>query len=304
VNIKLSTSRSLPAGRELKNPAFTLVELVATIFTLGILTLLVFPASAKTQSISKLTLCRNNLKKLTAVWSMYSHDFGGRVANNFTVVDIYQTIQSGRLENWANNLMRWGASTNIDDRSITNTAWAGAFGAYLGSSQKEYHCPSDTYLSPVQREAGFRNRMRSISMNTVFGRSSIFGDSSEKGRNWGFSKYLQYLRTSQVLKPAKTWLLIEEHPDSINDGHFINNPTGDNWQDIPAIFHNGGSSLSFSDGHSELKHWRSPPFPYATVQYTYTKASAFDALGREDFSWYLSRTGWVEANTGELLFGY
>ena len=57
--------------------------------------------------------------------------------------------------------------------------------------------------------------------------------------------------------------MIDEHPDSINDGYFINNPSGTAWQDIPASYHNGACGFSFADGHSEIKKWKS-----ATSKYT------------------------------------
>ena len=57
-------------------------------------------------------------------------------------------------------------------------------------------------------------------------------------------------------RPAKTWLVLDEHPDSINDGYFINNPNAGNWQDIPASYHCGSCAFSFADGHSEMHRWR------------------------------------------------
>ena len=61
-------------------------------------------------------------------------------------------------------------------------------------------------------------------MNSTFGRFSDGNDSTAQGKNWGFPQYKQFLKYTEVLRPAKTWLFIDEHPDSINDGYFINNP--------------------------------------------------------------------------------
>jgi prepilin-type processing-associated H-X9-DG protein len=141
-------------------------------------------------------------------------------------------------------------------------------------------------------------------MNSAFGRFSTGADSTAGGFNWGFPQYVQYLKQTRVPKPSKTWLVIEEHPDSINDGYFINNPTANNWQDIPAVFHNGGTSLSFADGHTEVKHWRNTPIATMRVVYTYPTLPAFNSAGQSDYAWYLSRTGWIEASTGRALFGY
>lgn len=143
-------------------------------------------------------------------------------------------------------------------------------------------------------------------MNSVFGRfsSSSAGDPTASGRNWGFQEYRQYLKQAQVPRPFKTWLFIEEHPDSINDGYFINNPMASSWQDIPAGFHNGGTSLAFADLHCEMKKWLSPTSRYGRVNFYYPAQVSFDALGRQDYAWYLERTAWVLASTGKPQFGY
>lgn len=95
-------------------------------------------------------------------------------------------------------------------------------------------------------------------MNSFFGRFSIGNDSTKDGRNWGFPDRIQFLKQSQVPSPAKTWLTLDEHPDSINDGYFINNPDASAWQDIPASYHNGACGFSFADGHAEIRKWVDP----------------------------------------------
>ena len=51
-------------------------------------------------------------------------------------------------------------------------------------------------------------------------------------------EYKQYLKQVQVPRPSKTWLMIDEQPDSINDGYFINNPTLNYWQDLDECLSN------------------------------------------------------------------
>jgi hypothetical protein len=51
-------------------------------------------------------------------------------------------------------------------------------------------------------------------------------------------------------------MYIDENPYSINDGWFVcslNTPT--TWWDIPASYHDKAGSLSFGDGHAEIKKW-------------------------------------------------
>jgi prepilin-type processing-associated H-X9-DG protein len=106
-----------------------------------------------------------------------------------------------------------------------------------------------------------------------------------------------------VPRPSKTWLFLDEHPDSVNDGFFINNPTASAWQDIPASYHNGACGFSFADGHSEIRKWRSATSKYG-VQYYYPSTRSFDTAGRNDFKWYLERTGYIDARTAAPQFGY
>ena len=63
--------------------------------------------------------------------------------------------------------------------------------------------------------------------------------------------------------PSKTWLLLDEREDSINDATFAvdmtgfdpMNPAGWRIVDYPASYHNGAGGLNFADGHSEIKKW-------------------------------------------------
>ena len=236
---------------------------------------------------------------------MYSADYNDRVANNFGVDQTLSTIQAGRLENWANNVMSWGASAGTADISNTNVAWVtnGVLGKYFGNAASVYQCPSDKYLSAPQVAAGWSGRLRSISMNSTFGgsvREVIRPQTASTGPSCNTSSTLKQAR---VPKPARTWLVIDEHPDSINDGYFDNNPDVNYWQDIPSSLHSGGCSLSFADGHTELRRWQSPTSWYR-VQFSYPATRAFDTLGRADYAWYLSRSGWVSASTGQGMFGY
>jgi prepilin-type processing-associated H-X9-DG protein len=148
-------------------------------------------------------------------------------------------------------------------------------------------------------------------MNSMFGRfrSIASGDPTargvHKGVDWGFGSFRQFLKQSDVPKPGKTWLVLDEHPDSINDGFFVNNPNAAQWGDIPASYHNGACGFSFADGHSEIKKWQSASSKYG-VKYFYagTKPFTIDAGGRRDFEWYRERTGYVDSVSGRAMFGY
>ena len=75
------------------------------------------------------------------------------------------------------------------------------------------------------------------------------------------------------------------------------------WRDLPASYHNRSAAFSFADGHSEIRKWQSATSKYS-VQYGDPPRMLFDAAGKNDFAWYLQRTGYILATTGQPQFGY
>jgi prepilin-type processing-associated H-X9-DG protein len=71
-----------------------------------------------------------------------------------------------------------------------------------------------------------------------------------------------YAKLSSIVSPSKTWVFVDEHPDSINDSAFANvctgadSPSTAHIVDFPASYHNGACGFVFSDGHSEIKRWK------------------------------------------------
>jgi len=120
------------------------------------------------------------------------------------------------------------------------------------------------------------------------------GEFTRTGENINNPEYRQFFRLSEIPDTARIFLFVEEHPDSINDGYFLNKPDSDEWIDLPASHHHGAADFAYTDGHVEAYRWRcaSTTPPPGPDQANLPLRVPVDE--QSDFRWLMSRTSIAE----------
>jgi prepilin-type N-terminal cleavage/methylation domain-containing protein/prepilin-type processing-associated H-X9-DG protein len=280
-----SCGGSVQPQPDIASRAFTLIELLVVIAIIAILASLLLPALSAAKSKAIALSCLNNEKQLTLACFIYTDEFNDRLPYNLGKAEIAGLAAQNRYLNWTTPVLDWEAS-NSDN---TNTALlvGSGIGPYTSRAASIYRCPSDHAVSDLQAGVGWTERVRSISMNAMVGDAGQF---SQSGANVNNPDYSQFFRVAQVPKPSQIFLFIEEHPNSIDDGYFLNRFGSQTWSRLPASWHRGAANLSFTDGHLEAHRWliastRLPVQP--GVAFLPIWVSAADSV---DFNWLMSRT--------------
>jgi prepilin-type processing-associated H-X9-DG protein len=224
------------------NSGFTLVELVVVIGMLTLLAWMLVPALAKTNVGSPTVRCVNNLRQLQQAAAMYASDNNGRLAPNGSTLTFNASA-------WASGYLDWAQSTANTNLHYLSGA---ALGPYTTSDRRIYKCPAD------KAPASNGSRVRSYSMNGFVG-------GTVEQEFFGYATYRAFLKEADfaVSGSAKTFVFVDEHPDSINDEVLGLQMTPSTlwpgavpWDDVPASHHNGSGAFSFADGHAEIHAWR------------------------------------------------
>ena len=224
--------------KQRKPSGFTLIEVLVVIAIIALLAGMLLPALASAKRKARVVTCLNNKRQCMLAFHMYADDNQGRFTIN----------GDPDKASWTDLFVNWSTSQMNTNPFFVYGKHCTLY-PYLNGA-RVFKCPEDNYLSPEQKAAGWKERLRSISMN------SWLGD-TQGGAGFG-----RYRTTRDFVQKPPSWIYVwlDVHPDTIlsDTYHFAGDIVAPTiWRQLPATYHGGANVVSFVDGHVEVKKWHS-----------------------------------------------
>jgi prepilin-type processing-associated H-X9-DG protein len=249
---------------------FSQLDLLTVIVVLLFLVLLLTPALARTRVTDQALQCRDNLRQLMLGWRMFAED------NSNSLPNCFDWVGAGWLDYRINN----------PDNTNVNYMVNGNLGPYV-KNPVVYKCAADQSQAVVGTV--IRPRVRTFSMSQAFCPQDE-GHLEDSRTNY----WRHYLTSADLVvpAPAKLWVMLDENPDSVNDGAFgvRIDPYGVVWQDGPTTLHDGSCGFAFADGHVEMKKWTDARTLALQVTYAQPFFYGMPQAHNKDIMWVQDRT--------------